>query len=159
MYDIDVFSETVRWERKKQGLSQKELAEKAGIAAATLSSYEAIDERHRRGPSLECALIIAKALGVSLDWLCGITPAKLDDTYDIFEILYAVVKNDNATIGRNHIREATSIYFKDNAINGFLADLDELTDLYKRKTLSLGTYEASVQGVISKYQNDRNTNT
>lgn len=53
----------MRKERKKQGLTQADLAEKAGVATMTIRRYESGD----RKPRLEEALKIAGALGLALE--------------------------------------------------------------------------------------------
>ena len=53
--------------RKKKGLTQKDLAEKAGIKIASLQSWE-VD---RRLPKLDAMLALAQALGVGLESLVG----------------------------------------------------------------------------------------
>ena len=67
MADKSMFSERLRKARTTLGLTQKDLATKVGIAAATLSAYEASG----KPPTIETAMKLADILGVSLDWLCG----------------------------------------------------------------------------------------
>lgn len=52
----------MRRARKKQGLTQAELAEKAGVSTMTIRRYESGD----RKPRLEEALKISRALGLAL---------------------------------------------------------------------------------------------
>lgn len=56
------FKEVIRRERKKQDLTQVELAEKAGVSTMTIRRYESGD----RKPRLEEALKITGALGLAL---------------------------------------------------------------------------------------------
>ncbi len=67
MYDISNFGERLLAERKKRKLTQGKLAEKAKIAAQTVSYYE----KGTKLPTLENAIAIANALGVSIEYLCG----------------------------------------------------------------------------------------
>jgi transcriptional regulator with XRE-family HTH domain len=67
MYDISIFAERLIAERKKKKLTQSDLAEKAKISAQTVSYYEKGTKR----PTLENAITIADALGVSIEYLCG----------------------------------------------------------------------------------------
>lgn len=55
----------LRWIRQRQGLKQYEVAEKAGITKAMLSSYE--NEKQR--PAVETLERILDALGIELDYL------------------------------------------------------------------------------------------
>jgi len=56
--------------RKKNALSQAELARRANIGQSTLHGYES-GARSAQGMSVEVAMRLAKALGVSVDYLCG----------------------------------------------------------------------------------------
>lgn len=55
--------------RTEQGLTRKALAEKAGMERQAVQNWEL----RLSEPRLESAMLIAKALGVSLDWLVGLT--------------------------------------------------------------------------------------
>lgn len=66
MIDL-TFGKIVRRERKKQGLTQAELAEKAGVSTMTIRRYESGD----REPRLEEAIKIAGTLGFALDTFSG----------------------------------------------------------------------------------------
>lgn len=59
--------ETIKNIRKDQGLTQKELAEKTGLALITIQQYE----RNVREPKLESIKKIAEALGVTMGDLIG----------------------------------------------------------------------------------------
>jgi transcriptional regulator with XRE-family HTH domain len=60
------FAEKLEQLRSVRGLSQSDLAAAAGISQPRISEWKREDSR---GPSLPVALSIARALGVSLDYL------------------------------------------------------------------------------------------
>ncbi len=62
-----VFAERLMLTRRKDLTTQAELAEMVGVSGQTISAYE----RNLQTPSLDIAVGIADALGVSLDWLAG----------------------------------------------------------------------------------------
>lgn len=62
--------------RKGVGLSQGELADKVDSTPITIGRYE----RDEVKPPLEVAARIAKVLGVSLDYLAGLTDSQVDAT-------------------------------------------------------------------------------
>ena len=66
------FGPTVRAIRAARGLSQRELAERAGVSSAALGTYE----RGTRAPSLANAILLADALGVTLDQIAGRAPVQ-----------------------------------------------------------------------------------
>lgn len=65
------FAQRLKEARTSQNLTQAELANKAGVTAATVSAYESANGAKGKNPSLENAEKLANALGVSLDWLCA----------------------------------------------------------------------------------------
>ena len=68
------FSKRLVTIRKEKGLSQGELADKVDSTSITIGRYE----RDEVKPSIETASKIAVVLGVSLDYLAGITDSDLD---------------------------------------------------------------------------------
>ena len=62
------FGDRLRHERESRGWTQKQLAEKARVPQETISRLET--GKHR-GPQIEVAVKLAKALKVSLDYLAG----------------------------------------------------------------------------------------
>jgi transcriptional regulator with XRE-family HTH domain len=70
-----LFGERLLSIRKKKKVSQDELAKQIGVHAPVIGRYE----RNEVKPSIEVATNIANALGVSLDFLVGITDVDLDN--------------------------------------------------------------------------------
>lgn len=68
---MNVFSERLRYERKQQGLSQRQMAEKLGITQGTYKGYELVGSENGREPSMEMICRIADLLQVSIDYLFG----------------------------------------------------------------------------------------
>lgn len=64
----DIFSSRLRETRGRLGLTQKQISEKAGISSVSYSAYES----GTKMPPLTIAVKLANAMGVSLDWLCGL---------------------------------------------------------------------------------------
>lgn len=62
--------------RKARGLSQDEVGKLIGQRGAVVGRYERSEVR----PSIEMATALAQALGVSLDYLTGLTDTALDTT-------------------------------------------------------------------------------
>ena len=63
------FENNLKAARKKLALTQKELAELSNLSQGNISDMES----GKRLPDLQNACNLAMALGVSLDWLCGIS--------------------------------------------------------------------------------------
>jgi transcriptional regulator with XRE-family HTH domain len=66
---MTVFIDRMIEKRTEQGLTRKALAEKAGMERQAVQNWEL----RLAEPRLESAMLIAKALGVSLDWMVGLT--------------------------------------------------------------------------------------
>ena len=60
--------------RKDSGMLQKELAQRLGVSAATISAYEC----NKTTPSDEIKVMIAEMFNVSLDYLLGATAEKIE---------------------------------------------------------------------------------
>ena len=76
-----VIGQRIKIARKNQGLTQKELAERAGTATGTIQQYEL----GKRQPRMDLLQKIASVLGVSMDYLLGfgkIREAALDSSHD-----------------------------------------------------------------------------
>ena len=71
--DVERFIKRLQSSRKKQGFGRDRLAELSGVSKSTIVNIE--NGKHL--PYLHTAIALAKALNVSLDWLCG-----LDDKHD-----------------------------------------------------------------------------
>lgn len=66
--EITIFGERLCAVMKHDGISSAKLSEITGITQPTLSRYRT----KVLNPSLDKAVAIARALDVSLDWLCGL---------------------------------------------------------------------------------------
>lgn len=92
--------------RTQKGFTQRQLAELAQIAPGSLSAYE----KGQKAPPVDVAARIAKALGVSLDWLFGFDESKEGDapkTYgDIIKALLPVVETNML-----HVRISRATYY------------------------------------------------
>lgn len=67
MSDLTIFGERLKQLRTSLNMSQRDFAEKIGVTASALSTYE----KGQKNPSILVAINIAAAFNVSLDWLCG----------------------------------------------------------------------------------------
>ena len=68
------FGKRLNEARKKQGLSQEELAEMIGTKGPAIGRYE----RSVANPTIEVAIKLANALNISLDFLVGQTDVAFD---------------------------------------------------------------------------------
>ena len=71
MGDLTGFAKNLKRIREERGLKQTNLATKIKVTPQTISAYEKGSDEKGKNPTLEKAIDIADALGVSLDELCG----------------------------------------------------------------------------------------
>lgn len=67
-FNNQIFGERLKKAMKAKGIKNKELAKAVFLTDCTISFYRT----GRKLPNLDNAFYIADALGVSLDWLCGL---------------------------------------------------------------------------------------
>lgn len=80
----DKFHVNLREARKSSGMTQKEVAQKVGIARSTYALYETGE----RSPDVEVVKKLAKVLGVSGDYLIGNAEVKRAVKYTaLFEMM------------------------------------------------------------------------
>lgn len=70
---MDAVGDRLRLSRQALGLSQVEFSQRAGIAANTYNQYE----RGKKLPSINNAVAICDAHGLTLDWLFRDDPGNL----------------------------------------------------------------------------------
>ncbi len=87
-----IFAQRLKEARTAAKLTQAELCKMSGVTAATISAYESADGSKGKNPSLDNALKLAQALGISLDWLCGSIVSK--PQIQITDFLKMLVKLD-----------------------------------------------------------------
>jgi len=71
------FSETLRYLRKRAGMSQEELGAKIGVKKSAVSMYE----RGERKPSYEVLEAVADCFNVDMDYLTGKSTVERKYTY------------------------------------------------------------------------------
>lgn len=78
---IDDFPKRLKETRERKNISKAEINRKTGISNPTLYSYENDCLAKRKIPKLDNARLLAETLGVSIDYLCGLT----DNYNDYYE--------------------------------------------------------------------------
>lgn len=125
---LTIFAERMKATREEKGLKQNELAKMVGVTPTTISAYEKSDtEGNGKKPTLENAQAIAKALGCSLDWLCGIEKYKDDfNTYS----------NEQFYRSLAYVLSSTDVVMQEDCIKLFGETIDfarQANELYHAK--------------------------
>ena len=75
MVDLTILAKRLQVARIAAGLSQAKAAEHAGVTRVTVFKAE----RGQHTPRMDTVVILAKAYGVSIDWLCGLDGGKTNE--------------------------------------------------------------------------------
>ncbi len=120
MNEISGFGQRLKEQRTKKGLNQKELSSICGVSTQTISGYE----KGGKLPTIDNAARLAKALGVSLDWLAGIDTPQPAQTHKPIRTLGDVARE----IVRIHSYEQfdVSIEEEENAEYGAVVEIGTL---------------------------------
>ena len=101
---FDKFRKNVSDLLQSKGILGKELASEIGITPATLSRYL----KNKRDPDLEYVYRIAKYMGVTIDWLLGVSEEKTETlSPDIkhFSELYAHASEEDQAVVQTVLRK------------------------------------------------------
>lgn len=149
MSDLSTFGQRIKQLRQENNLSQRDFAERIGVTASALSSYE----KAQKNPSVNVAVKIATEFKVSLDWLCGLTGGsnrfQPDDTipfdlpqaltlllelisYGILTIPKEIDEENDEIIGYDYSRLEVSGLLED-----FLRDESAILNLYANGAISM----------------------
>ena len=76
----EFFSERLKLALRIADMTAEELSKRSGVTSSTISTYVQM----HRSPSMWRVVEIAKVLGVSIDWLCGLSdiPAIQEQNYE-----------------------------------------------------------------------------
>lgn len=168
MPDTTIFGERLKQLRTKLKLSQRDFADKIGVTASALSSYE----KGQKNPSVGVVTNIAAQFHVSLDWLCGISresdffipdqyvyfdlPAALLGLVRLIEEGYISVRDDEGAEDNRIIDDSSWVQTLD-VCNGdlaeFLTSVTRISDLYGKGALGQTSYEVCINELISNYAN------
>lgn len=74
--NMQTFAERLKTARSDKEMTQSELSNKTGLSKAIISAYENPKSKQGGNPSIANVSLLANALGVSIDWLCGVSDTK-----------------------------------------------------------------------------------
>ncbi len=157
MADLLLFGQRIKQLRKELGLSQRDFAEKTGITASALSSYE----KGLKNPSVNVAVNIALAFDVSLDWLCGIMPSessnrKYQEVRKSLEYLTAFV--DVGLLSLQILTDGDSEWVTDATLSKPIADFlllhKQLQKLLATNNITNDSYAAIHSTILSSCTDD-----
>lgn len=157
MNENNIFAMRMKEARVKKEISQAELSRITGIAPATLSSYE-----KGKNPTIDKALNIANALGVSLDWLCGnnIEESELEKVpfSEIAKMLISLLKINGISyrISGPYCAVDAPLGYIDvysEAMTNFLSDYQRIQGILEDNSYPQYLKDGLIKTIIDKYNN------
>ena len=77
--NYEVFAKRLKIARKQARLTQSDLASMTNLSPTIISAYENSKSEQGKNPTLNNVFILSRALGVSIDWLCGLSDDSSSD--------------------------------------------------------------------------------
>lgn len=160
-YDKELFANRLKEARNSKNMTQTELSELTGVSLMMISSYENTKTKSGKNPAFNNVYLLANALGVSIDWLCGISDNREPNkggNISTKDFLYAVtelVDNSEKVNVKGctlHGNLCQSIEFIINSFDSYLSDFIKDYQAVKvlRNTIP-ETYTMLLNTVIEKY--------
>lgn len=151
---LQVFSDRLKILRLNLNVTQKDFAEKIGITASALSSYE----NNLKNPSIAVAKKIAETFNVSIDWLCGLTNEmnKENDikTYsDLIRLFLKIQKLEMAPNGFTFMatNKGNGIITENGEMYSIIRDIQKMQNVLSDGTLSQDIYNTWLDGFLEKH--------
>lgn len=170
--NMTLFSKRLKEARTDKNMTQKELSEKSGVSTVMISAYERSNTNSGKNPALNNIYAIATALGVSIDWLCGIdkeqesteginTTTLLKSLINILDTLkYYIEELPNKGINgkSNYYDSLICIHLSKNEnnkkkIGNFVDDYLEVKKLIDNGALPKDIKQTVIYAIIEKYKN------
>lgn len=135
----NAFARNLKKYREKNDLTQRQLAEMAGITATSISSYE----KEAMSPSLEIVEKLACALDINIvDLICDNQLSNINPkTYaDVIQLLYSISQNADIAFDESEYDNlgnisSVSLRFFDGKLNQFLVSWAKMEQLVKDKII------------------------
>lgn len=155
----NIFAIRIKEARQKADISQAELSRRTGIASATLSSYESAE--NPKNPPIDKVIAIAKALNVSIDWLCGLENNPKDKNTICFDevmkaiILLSSLKKTSSfySEGGMNYAESFDLSFFDSVIIEFCEEYQKIKDFIESTDYPQYLKDGLLQTLINKFSN------
>lgn len=159
--DKELFVARMKSARDKKDITIKELAERCGVSASAMNRYLSTASV----PTLDVAATMAQELGVSLDWLCGLSnadgQAEKFTTGKIVRLLSELLANPTCVDGKkaeyaanfdDDPRSVGILYIEQSQIPRSIdfQSWSKFIDLYRNGTIDADMYTAWVEKKASE---------
>jgi len=159
MGDIDsVFAERLKEVREKRGLSLTGLSKLTDVKVQSLSTYEATGPK-RKTPTIANAARLAAALGVSLDWLCGLTRSERGTKLESYGDATSQILDLGEQLYKVQIESAekenyVAVVLYDSVLGSFFREYDKMRSLlHKEKVITEELFDLWLSDRMNKLNN------
>lgn len=154
--DRIAFGERLKEARTTKGYTQNELSEITGISKIMISSYENPNSKSGKNPTLNNVYLLAKALDVSIDYLCDNKPPM--NYADVIRFLIEYNKKCSIEVRVIDIsryygcsEEVPFINFSCEMFYKFLVEWDKMRKLLDDGTINEKLYTLWINDQIANY--------
>ena len=160
MSESTLFAQRLKQARTDKKMKQSELSEISGVSIATISAYESADGTKGKNPSLENARSLAKALGISLDWLCGMPDNISEKPATYSELFKFLVYISNSAYTLVYSADRSNEYgellvgiieFRDTNIYNFISKWEKIKRLYDQGDIDRELYSLWLEKQYKDY--------
>lgn len=151
--ELQIFADRLKLLRNNLNITQKEFAEKIGITAAALSSYE----NNLKNPSIAVAKRIAETFNVSIDWLCGLSEREKNDdsveTYaDVIKLILKLTDNENLKTMIFTVPNENAAFwgFDNSVLHKFFVDWEKIKSIYDQKVIDIDMYQPWINAKLQE---------
>lgn len=152
MDNVDyTFSQRLREARERQGLTAAELSRQSDVAVQSLSCYESTSPKNHKQPKIESAVKLAKALGVSVDWLCGVDEELNSKQFTSYKDIVKCLLTLGECFYRARIyapkdKAHVEIAFFDGTLARFFQEYNKMVSLLNDETITDEIFETWLNG-------------
>lgn len=166
--NYEVFAERLKIARKQAGLTQSDLSNKTKLSPTIISAYENPKSEQGKNPTLNNVFILSRELGVSIDWLCGLSDEASTDKDDltstalIRSIMFLIDNSEDIKIsyseqdGDNRVclnaRVPTDDDEESSLIGDFIQEYTEIKKVLDVVEIRQHIKASLVEALINKYK-------
>ena len=171
--NYEIFAQRLKFARQKAGLTQSDLASMTNLSPTIISAYENPKSEQGKNPTLNNVFILSRELGVSIDWLCGLSDDsssdrdKLSSTAFIRSIMFLIDHSEYIAITDNDFDNDSIClkicvpkdvdikkyeYLKTPLIGDFIQEYVEIKKVMKMNDIPQHIKDSLIEALINKYK-------
>lgn len=164
--NYEIFAQRLKFARQKAELTQSDLASMTNLSPTIISAYENPKSEQGKNPTLNNVFILSRELGVSIDWLCGLSDDsstdrdKLSSTAFIRSIMLLIDNADDFAINDSETSKDSICFrfriptnnYNPPIIGDLIKDYLEIKKVLKMTEIPQHIKDSLVEVLINKYK-------